>query len=90
MIGYFCKLEIFMNNPPPRPPHKKDQFTISVDESLHESARAKAGSASRLRGVLRAFMSLWSSGAYPDLPEEAVQAQMRRAQKIPRKKKKKR
>ena len=79
-----------MNNPPARPPHKKDQFTISVDEALHTAARDKAGSESRLRGVLRAFMSLWSSGAYPDLPEEAIAAQMRRAQKIPRKKKKKR
>ena len=73
-----------------RPPHKNDQFTISLDEALHTAARDKAGSASRLRGVLRAFMSLWSSGAYPDLPAEAIAAHMRRAQKVPRKKKKKR
>jgi hypothetical protein len=79
-----------MTNSEPRPPHKKNIFSIAADEELIQRARDKAGSGARFHGVIRAFLDLWSSDAYPDLPEEAIAAQMRRAQKIPRKKKKKR
>ena len=73
-----------------RPPHREERLTLALNSDLLERAREKAGSGTTLRAIMRAFLELWSSGAYPDLPEEAVQAQMRRAQKIPRKKKKKR
>ena len=79
-----------MTDPVSRPPHKKNIFSIAADEELIQRARDKAGSGARFHGIIRAFLALWSSGAYPDLPEDAVAAQMRRAQKIPRKKQKKR
>jgi len=79
-----------MDDSQSRPPHRVAQFTMVLDPDLLQRARAKAGPGARFHGVIRAFLDLWSSGAYPDLPEEAIAAQMRRAQKIPRKKKKKR
>ena len=72
-----------------RPPHREERFTLAMDADLRERASEKAGSGSALRAIIRAFLDLWSSGAYPDLPDEAIAVQMRRAQKIPRKKKRK-
>ncbi len=71
-----------------RPPHKDDQLNVPMDAGLHDRARKKAGGDSRLRAIIRAFLDLWSSGEYPDLPDDVIEKHQRRAQKIPRKKKK--
>lgn len=75
------------NDDEERPPHKKDRFTLPMDEGLHDEARKKAGSDSRLRAILRGFLRLWANDEYPDIPDDVIDQEMRRAQKIPRKKK---
>ncbi len=77
-----------MSDDEERPPHKDEEFNIAMDSGLHDDARKFAGSDKRLRAMIRAFLRLVTMGEYPPIPEDAIQQELRRAQKVPRKKKK--
>ena len=77
-----------MSSDPPRPPHRKKRLTVPMDDETYDKALAKAGALDRLRAVARWFFDLWGSDEWPGPSEDEIQEQLRRAKKIPRKKKK--
>ncbi len=71
-----------------RPDYRAERFTVPMSSEDYEAAVKKAGSPSRLRALVRAFLRLWSSDEIPEVvPDDLINFEMRRAQKVPRKKK---
>jgi hypothetical protein len=65
-----------------RPPRRNKRIDVPVDEELYNRAKRKAGSLSRLRAAVRAFLDLWSDNELRQgLPEEEIERQEVRAKK---------
>ncbi len=80
-----------MSNETPRPPHRKRKVTINLDDESYSRAVKKAGALARLRAIIRLMVGLWGSDEWPpsmDFSEGDIADEMKRAQKVPRKKKK--
>lgn len=63
-----------------RPEKRKARVEIWLDNELYEQALIKAGgSRKRLRAILRAFLRVWGSDEYPDLPDDVIEQELKRA-----------
>jgi len=79
-----------VSNEPRRPPHRNKKLTIAFDDEVYDQAVEKAGSLARLRAIFRLFANLWGSNEWPpemDFQDSDIEEEMRRAKKVPRKKK---
>lgn len=62
-------------------PKKRDlRLGIRLDSELYEQAISKAGGdRNRLIAIVRALLRVWSSGEYPDLPDDVIEQELKRA-----------
>lgn len=64
-----------------RPATRGNNFTVPMDDEMVEAGVKRAGSKSRLRAVMRAFLFLWVQDEYPTPPDDVIEQQGRRAKK---------
>lgn len=63
-----------------RPKKRKLRLEVRLDSELYEQAINKAGGdRNRLLAIVRALLRVWSSGEYPELPDDVIEQELRRA-----------
>ena len=63
-----------------RPKKRKSRISIRLDDELYEQALSKAGGdKNRLLAIVRALLRVWSSGEYPELPDDVIEQELKRA-----------
>lgn len=63
-----------------RPKKRKLRLEVRLDSELYEQALSKAGGdRSRLLAIVRALLRVWSSGEYPELPDDVIEQELKRA-----------